>query len=119
MTPIYHHLGVWKRGDVMIVRFGDHRILDEATVNLIGDELYSVADRPDCRHLLLNFAGVAGLSSLMLGKLLILRRKMAAKGGKLKLYDVEPEVQEVFAATELHHLLDIRGSETEALQALA
>jgi anti-sigma B factor antagonist len=119
MTPIYHHLGVWKRGDVLIVRFGDHQILDEATVQKISDELYAVADREDCHHLLLNFASVTHVTSLMLGKLLMLRRKMAAKGGKLKLYDVEPEVRDVFAATGLHSLLDIRESEAEALQALA
>ena len=86
----YRHLGVWKHGDVLSVRFGEHRILDEATVRMLGDELYAVADRPDCHHLLLNFASVVALSSLMVGKLLMLQRKMVSKGGKLKLCELGP-----------------------------
>ena len=35
---IYHHLGVSKHADRVVVRFGDHRILDELTVKKISDE---------------------------------------------------------------------------------
>jgi stage II sporulation protein AA (anti-sigma F factor antagonist) len=116
---IYRHLGVWKHGDVTVVRFGEHRILDELAVKKIGDELNGVADRADCRNLVLHFASVVGLSSLMLGKLLMLEQKMASKGGKLTLCEIEPEVQEVFASTKLNHILDIRESEDDAIRAFA
>lgn len=116
---IYRHLGVWKHGDVTVVRFGEHRILDELAVKQIGDELNKIADHVDCRNLVLNFASVVGLSSVMLGKLLMLQRKMALKGGKLKLCEIEPEIQEVFATTKLNHILDIRESEDEAIRAFA
>ena len=85
---VYHHLGVWKHGNVIVVRFGDHQILDELTVKKIGEELYGVAEREDCRHLVVDFSSVLGLSTLMLGKLLTLRKKMAGKAGRLVLYDV-------------------------------
>jgi anti-anti-sigma factor len=117
--PVYHYLGVWKHGSALIVRFGEHRILDDITVEKIGVELYGVADRADCQHLILNLSGVVRLSSVMLGKLLMLQRKMAIKGGKLKLCEIEPEAQEVFASTKLSHILDIRESEADALNALA
>jgi anti-anti-sigma factor len=116
--PTYRHLGVWKHGDAIVVRFGEHRILDEAAVNKIAEELYGVADRADCRHLILDFSSVVGLSSLMLGKLLMLRKKMGAKGGGLILCDVGPEVQEVLSSTKLDQIVSIKDSEANALKAL-
>jgi anti-sigma B factor antagonist len=113
----YHHLGVWKHGDVIVVRFGEHRMLDELTVSKISDELYAVADRADCHNLLLNFSSVAGLSSVMLGKLLMLQKKMESKGGKLKICEVGSAIQEVFAETKLHQIFDIRDAELDALRA--
>ena len=84
----------------------------------MGDDLYRLADEPDCRALLLNFSGVTGLSSVMLGKLLVLRKKMQRKQGRLKLCDVGSEVHEVFTATKLNRLLDIHESEADALKTL-
>ncbi len=117
--PTYHHLGVWKHGDAIVVRFGDHQILDELTVKKIAEELYGVAHREDCHHLVLDFSSVLGLSSLMLGKLLMLRKTMSAKGGRLVLCDVTPEVQDVLAGTKLSGILEIMDSEADVLKALA
>ena len=116
---VYRHLGVWRQGNVAVVRFGEHRILDELAVKTIGDELNEIADHMDCRNLVLNFTSVVGLSSVMLGKLLMLQRKMALKGGNLKLCEIEPEIQEVFTTTKLNHILDIRESEDDAIRAFA
>ena len=117
--PIYHHLGVWKHGSAIVVRFGDHRVLDELTVNKIAEELYGVAGRADCQHLVLDFSSVLGLSSLMLGKLLMLRKKMASKGGRLVLCDISPEVEDVLTSTKLNEILEFMDSEADALKALA
>ena len=116
---VYRHLAVWKHGDVIAVRFGEHRILDEATVRLLGEELYAVADRPDCHNLLLNFASVVALSSLMVGKLLMLQRKMVSKGGKLKLCEMGPELQDLVSGTKLDQIFDIWEGEQDALRAFS
>ena len=100
-----------------MVRFGQHRVLNEVAIDLIGDELYGVADRPDCCKLLLNFAGVDYLSSLMLGKLVMLKKKIESQGGNLKLCDVGPKVGEVLKTTSLDQVLDIRENEADALMA--
>ena len=44
----YCHLEVEKNGDVIVVRLGKHRVLDELTVNKISDELLrmSLGPRP-------------------------------------------------------------------------
>ena len=117
MTAAYRYLGVWKYGPVIAVRFGEHRILDELTVKRIADELYGVAGRPDCQCLLLNFASVEQLSSLMLGKLLMLRKKMESKGGTIMLCDIGPEVQDVFEATKLAQIFNIHETEIDGVRA--
>jgi anti-anti-sigma factor len=115
---VYHHLGVWKHGDVVVIRFDDDRILDEPTVKQVSDELYGAADRADCHHLVLDFSRVLRLTTAMLGKLLTLRKKMAAKGGRLVLCDLTPEVEEVLTIMKLDTILEIVESEADALKAL-
>jgi anti-anti-sigma factor len=110
-------LGVRKHGVVMVIRFGEHRILDEASVKKFGDELFQVAERSDCKNVLLNFTGVDGLSSAMLGVLLMLRKKINEKQGKLKLCLVSPAIMEVFHATKLGKIFEILGTEQQALHA--
>jgi anti-sigma B factor antagonist len=114
-----HYLGLRKQGEVLVIRFGEHRILDEVIVKKFGDELFHVAERPDCRNLLLNFIGVVGLSSAMLGIMLMLRKKMSQKDGKIKLCQVGPEIMDVFHATKLGQLFEIAGSEQDGLKAFA
>jgi anti-anti-sigma factor len=113
----YRFLGLRNHDGVLVVRFGEHRILDELTIKKFGDELFRAADRPDCKHLLLNFVGVKGLSSVMLGIMLMLRKKMSMKQGKIKLCHVGPEIMDVFHATKLGKLFEILDTEPQGLAA--
>jgi anti-sigma B factor antagonist len=113
----YCHLEVGKKGDVILVRLGKHRVLDEQTVNKISDELLGVADRPDCHRLLLDLSGVTQLSSAMLAKLVQLHKKMVSKGEKLRLCGLNPQLRSVFATTRLDWLFDITDTEASALEA--
>jgi anti-anti-sigma regulatory factor len=65
-------------------------------VNKISDELLGMADRPDCHRLLLDFSGVAKLSSAMLAKLVTLHRKMVSKGERLRLCGMNSHLRSVF-----------------------
>ena len=103
----YSHLHVEKSVDMIVVRLGKHRVLDELTAENISDELLGVVDRPDCHHLLLDFSGVAQLSSALLAKLLKLRRKMEPKGENLRLSGLNSQLRSVFAVTRLDCLFDI------------
>jgi len=116
-TTVYHHLGVWTHEGKTVVRFGDHRILDELTVKMISDELFAVAAGAKCHHLIVNFTGVYGLSTLMLGKLLMLRKLVAGKNGKLILCEIPPDIECVFVETKLTHIFEIMDTEAEALKA--
>lgn len=112
-----HYLGLRRQGGVIVIRFGEHRILDEACVKRFGDELFHVAERNDCQNVLLNFTGVVGLSSAMLGIMLMLRKRILQKHGKLKLCLVGPEIMDIFHATKLGQIFEIVGNEQQALKA--
>ena len=91
---------------------GAYLVLDDLTVNEISDELLGVADQPDCHRLLLDFRGVAQLSSAMLARLVTLHRKMQSKGEKLRLCGISSHLRSIFATTRLDRLFDILDTES-------
>jgi anti-sigma B factor antagonist len=115
----YCHLEVAKNGNVIVVRLGRHRVLDELTANKISGELLGMVDRPDCQRLLLDFSDVAQLSSTMLTTLVKLHRRMVPKGEKLRLCGLNPQLRSVFATTRLDCLFDIIDIEAKVLTPVA
>ena len=111
------HLHVSEAGDVTVVRFVDRKILDEANIQELGQELFDLVEQEQRSKLLLNFSTVEFLSSAALGKLITLDKKMKAHRGKLRLSNIRPEIYEVFAITQLNKLFDIKDDEADALAA--
>ncbi len=113
----YKRLQVSENKEVTIVRFVDKKILDEANIQELGKELFSLIEEDGRSNLLLNFSSVEFLSSAALGKLITLDKKVKAHNGKLKLSNIRPEIYEVFAITKLNKLFDIKDDEADALAA--
>ena len=112
---VHRRLEVSEVGDVTIVRFVDRKILDEANIQELGQELFQLVEEENRQKLLLNFSTVEFLSSAALGKLITLDKKVKTHGGKLKLTNIRPEIYEVFAITKLNKLFDIKEDEADAL----
>ena len=112
----FRHLDVKKVGIVTVANFRDQKILDDLIIQQVADELYRLVDAQQCENLLLNFSGVAFLSSSVLGKLISLNKRIKPLGGKLKFCEMHPKVYEIFTITGLHRLFDIKDDETDALQ---
>jgi len=112
----YKHLDVKKVGVVTVANFRAQKILDDLIIQQVGDELFQVADSEPGLKLLLNFEGVAFLSSSVLGKLISLNKKCKANQGKLKFCQMDPKVYELFTITGLHKLFSIHDDEVTALQ---
>jgi anti-sigma B factor antagonist len=113
----HRRLEVSEVGDVTVVRFVDRKILDEASIQELGQELFQLVEQEKRKKLLLNFAKVDFLSSAALGKLITLDKKVKAQSGKLKFSNIRPEIYEVFAITKLNKLFDIKDDEAGALAA--
>lgn len=102
-------------GSVTVVRFKDQKILDEANIQQLGEELSQVVSSGEHAKLLLNFDNVEFLSSAALGKLISVKKKAAASGTQLKLSDIKHEIFEVFKITSLDRVFDICDTQDEAL----
>ena len=113
----YRRLDVNEVGDVTVVHFRDHKIIEDINIQELGQEMFRLVETDGRHRLLLDFASVDFLSSAALGKLITLDKKMKAHGGILKLSNIRAEIYEVFAITKLNRLFDIRKDEADALAA--
>jgi anti-sigma B factor antagonist len=113
----YQRLDVNEVGDVTVVRFRDHKIIEDINIQELGQEMFQLVEADNRGKLLLNFSSVEFLSSAALGKLITLEKKVKARGGVLKLSNIRPEIYEVFAITKLNRLFDIQDDEADALAA--
>ena len=78
------HLNVSRLSDALVVRFQQPDMLtEEEVVRGIGGEFATLADRPDCQKVIVDFTDVEDLSSYMLGRLVMLRKNMAARQGQM------------------------------------
>ena len=113
----YRRLEVNEVGDVTVVRFRDHKIVEDVNIQELGQEMFLLVEKDRRGKLLLNFSSVEFLSSAALGKLITLDKRVKAHGGLLKLSNIRPEIFEVFAITKLNRLFDIKDDEADALAA--
>lgn len=105
-----------EKNGVLVVRFEDTKILDEARIQQIGEELIECVSRATDKKLLLNFQGVSFMSSAMIGKLVLLHKKCNADGITMKLCGIIDNVMEVFSIMRLNRVFDIQPSEEKALK---
>jgi anti-sigma B factor antagonist len=113
----HRRISVSQQGEVATVKFLDKKILDEASIQELGSELFGLVDQQAGKGMLLNFSNVEFLSSAALGKLITLDRKVKAAKGRMKMCNIRPEIFEVFQITKLNKVFDIRKDEAEALAA--
>ncbi len=108
-------LRIKNENDVTQVEFIDRNILDEANIQQIGDELAAIIDSSDTPKLLISFNNVDHLSSAALGTLITVNNKIKAKGGELRLANIDPQIYEVFVITKLNRIFDIHDTVDEAV----
>jgi carbon storage regulator len=91
-------------GTVKIITFTAGQVRLE---NVIATELEGLTDDLGECHLLLDFTNVEYVTSVELGTLVSLHKKMKASGGRLTLFNLNLQVFEVFLATHLEALIGI------------
>lgn len=99
---------------IKVVRLRTQSIRDEREVDVLGRELAALAEVPG-RRIVLSFLGVKHLTSLALGKLIQVHKRLAESGGEMRLADIHPQIFEVFRITHLEKLFKIYEHEREAL----
>jgi anti-anti-sigma factor len=92
-------------GDVKILTFTAGQARD--VENVIATELSNLTDGVGGGHLLLDFTNVDFITSVELGTLISLHKRLRESGGRLTLFNLNAQVFEVFTITQLHTLLAI------------
>lgn len=109
------HLIIKRAEGVSVVEFADRKILEELSIQEIGEELDRLVESEPGIKLLLNFQNVDHLSSAALGMLITLNKKIKERSGLLKLSNINRQIFEVFKITRLNRVFDIHESANEAL----
>jgi len=104
-------------GDVAIVSFSQDHILDAVLIEKMGTSLKALVDSEPRTKFVLDFGSVDYLSSSALGMLISLQKKIALKGGELKLAGIKDSIMEVFHITKLDEVFDIYKTEGAAAHA--
>ena len=108
-------LSIQEDGDMITARFLDTNILDEASIQQLGDEIVGIVERSSNLKLLLVFDNVEHLSSAALGMLITVNNKVRQRGGQLRLSEIESQLLEVFTITKLDQLFQIYDRAQEAV----
>lgn len=115
MSSQESRLSVDVDGEVTRIGFLDRNILEEASIQQIGDEVGDLIDASANPKLLLNFENVEHLSSAALGTLITINNKIKAKGGQLRLAQIDAQIYEVFVITKLNKLFQIHDDAAAAM----
>jgi anti-sigma B factor antagonist len=119
MTESQANLEIRTQDGVSIVEFRDRKILEELTINQIGEQLSELADSAPSPKILLDFKNVEHLSSAALGMLITLSKQLTERQGKMVLANINPQIYEVFRITRLNKLFNIQSSTQDGLSALS
>ena len=113
--PNSRRLEVKEIGGATVAHFCQERITDPLEIEELGRELYRVLEQYNCSRLVLDFSGVAFLSSATLGKLLSLQHRIGLAHGKMRLCGIRREITQVFHICNLDRVFDIRDTQAEAI----
>lgn len=105
--------------DVAVVKFKDQKVMDPSRIEVLGKELLSLIDEDDSESVVINFENVSFFSSAAINKLIVLEKRVRAKGGQIKLSNLRPEVRDLFSYTNLDKVFDIKDGQADAIDSLA
>jgi anti-sigma B factor antagonist len=106
------------RGGVKLVRLRAQAVRAEEDVEALGRGLLALTEEPGVR-IVLSFLGVQYLTSLVLGRLIQVHKRLAESGGELRLADIDPQLYEIFAITRLDRLFRVFEREDDAVSSFA
>ena len=90
-----------------IVTFTEEKILEERDISELQSSLNGVIEQAEKINLVLDFTTVKFLSSVVLGLLIRVSKKVYERDGQLRLCNINPRVYEIFKITRLTKIFDI------------
>jgi len=102
---------------IKVVRFQDRQLFDERTVREVADQVLAALPNDNTPiRLVLDFSDVNLVSSTLLSKLILLQRRVENSGGKLRLCEMSPVIQQVFRTSNLDRLFTIDRDQRASIE---
>lgn len=101
---------------VSVVKFKDKKVMDPARIEQLGLELLALVHDDKPENVLINFENVNFFSSAAINKLIVLEKRVRARGGKIRLSNLAPEVRDLFSYTNLDSMFGIDDDQRDSLQ---
>ena len=102
--------------DTAVVHFTSTHVRETSDVNKISSEIIEVAENYNIKKLVVNFARLRQITSSFLGKLTMLRKRLAKQGIELRVCAMNDEVEKVFKICRLQKIIPSFASEKEAIE---
>jgi anti-sigma B factor antagonist len=117
--PVPPRIDVVESGAARVVRFQDRMVFDDRTVREVSEQINaSLPNDGSPLYVVLDFTGVDLISSSLLGKLILLQRRIDATGGRLRLCELSPTVAGVFRTSNLDRLFSIDRDQAASLSSI-
>jgi anti-anti-sigma factor len=105
--------------NVSVVRFKDKKVMDPARIEQLGVELLTLVNDGKPDNVLINFEDVNFFSSAAINKLIVLEKRVRARGGKIRLSNLAPVVRDLFSYTNLDSMFQIDPDQQQAIDSFA
>jgi anti-anti-sigma factor len=104
MSPVdfeSHYFELGGDDDVVVARFVSRRLTDEDNVEQLGHELVALVDKLQRRRVVLDVESIDYVTSSVIGKWIMLHRKLDREGGKMVFCGIRPSLQMILDTAKL------------------
>jgi anti-sigma B factor antagonist len=105
-------------GGIALITFNVPSIVDVASVESISKKLHSLIDGTDALKVVVDFDGVKFFSSMILGMLVDIWRRLGETGGTVVISGIDPQLSRVFKITNLNKLFKFYPDRQSAVDAI-
>jgi len=101
---------------VTCIAFRGPDLVDGAEIATVGQQMTNLVEGLEAPRVLVNFKAIEHLSSAAISVLIRMHKVVLEAGGQLRLANVSPAIQELFAITNLDKIFQIDETARESLE---
>lgn len=93
---------------IVVGRFSVKRLTDEDNVEQLGHELTGLIEKLQHRQIVLDVSTIDYVTSAVIGKFIMMHRRLDREGGKLVLCGIRPPLADILGAAKLLNYFTVR-----------
>ncbi|MCA9053730.1 MAG: STAS domain-containing protein [Planctomycetaceae bacterium] len=104
--------------DLAVATFVADSLTDEDNIEQLGHELSAIVDKLQCRRVILDLNTVQYATSSVIGKWIMMHRKLEREQGKLVICGLQPGLEDILATSRLLNYFNVAGDAGQARSTL-